>query len=309
MSVVTTSIGPNSGKITYTAGESIANVQAALEAYITAHGWELHDAAAGVNAKAYRALCKDGVTYKYVVLDFNTTGFLLLKVYESWNAGTHAGTNMAYYSDNTSYCQQMFLSAGGSLYVYAHARWLLLVSKVGAMMGSLIGNSWCGCLEIARDNPEDTAVAGYPCWGWANGFLMMSGIQGVFTFCRTRAGAVAGDARYGNVACYLGWGGYGPASNTTYLYYYIPTAADAWGDTNWSATLRVGVMRIVGTNTSSDLRGRLFGLKVLTLGVGGFLDDTSIKTDADFWHDQAGSPTIHKILTETGNAGRFGIPS
>jgi len=99
MSVTTTTAGSNSAYITYTAGETIANIFPVVETYITAHGWSVWDSSAATNARCYRAPTADTAQYKYIVLDFNTTNQLYIKVWEAWNTTTHSGTNMAYQSD------------------------------------------------------------------------------------------------------------------------------------------------------------------------------------------------------------------
>lgn len=91
-----------SRRIAVTAGSSIADVIAAIETVLTTApgGWSIHDASAGTNAKCYKSLQKDGISYTYMVLDWNTTistgvAGLCIRLYEDWNATTHAGTNKA----------------------------------------------------------------------------------------------------------------------------------------------------------------------------------------------------------------------
>ena len=136
-------------KLVIGAGETASNVLSAVETFITAHGWSVHDASAGTNAKAYSAPNKDGSTYKYVVLDVNTAGYIIMKLYESWNATTHAGTNLATNSDSTSYCQQLDVTNGSTLYVGAHARWLWLLSNKSGTLGSSTGNSPTFIVELS----------------------------------------------------------------------------------------------------------------------------------------------------------------
>lgn len=301
-----TSLGDNSVKITYPAAAALADIMDTTETWLLAHGWELYDSAAGTNARAYRALNKDGSTYKYIVLGYNTANRLMVKTYESWNAVTHVGTNLCYLSDDSgNYAQQIDLTNGAILYVFAQASYLIISSYLtsSTVIGSPTGNSWCGCIEITRDNPEDTVAAGYPCWGWANGYLMMAQTFSVFSFPRARDGSVGASASYTAVGTLLGLGGYNGVSNPgPLLQLAIPSATNIWANKNWALTVRVGKL------AASEIKGRLFGLKVLTKTAGTFLDDINIKTAADGFYSPSGTPTAHWVLTESSAACRFAFP-
>lgn len=139
-----------------------------------AAGWTVHDAAAGTNAKCIKSpLADDAATFKYLVVDTNTTGYILGKVYETWNAQTHTGTNLAYYSDSTSYCQRVSTSAA-KIYLSASARHGLMFSDMAGVLGSSTGNSPSGCYERTRTMPWDTPAAGYPPYGFINFGLAQS---------------------------------------------------------------------------------------------------------------------------------------
>jgi hypothetical protein len=120
--------------------------------------WELFDAAAGTNAVCYRSKTKDN-TYKYVVVDLNTAGVVLTKVYESWDATTHTGTNLAASSDTASYAQKA--TSGQTLHVFATDRWLALHGLTATDVGSAL----TGCFEISRDD-EAEPIGVYPRFAW-----------------------------------------------------------------------------------------------------------------------------------------------
>lgn len=91
-----------SRRVAVTFGSSLADVISAIETILTTApgGWSVHDASAGTNAKCYKSLQKDGSSYTYMVLDWNTTistgvAGLISRLYEDWNASTHVGTNKA----------------------------------------------------------------------------------------------------------------------------------------------------------------------------------------------------------------------
>ncbi|MBF0109281.1 MAG: hypothetical protein HQL76_08905 [Magnetococcales bacterium] len=133
-----------------------------------AAGWSLHDNAAGTNAKCLKApFADDAATCKYLVLDTNTTGYIFGKVYETWNATAHTGTNLAYYSDNTTYCQRISTSSA-KIYLSSSARHALLFSNMAGTLGSSTGNSPSGLLERSRTMAWDTVAAGYPPCSFVN---------------------------------------------------------------------------------------------------------------------------------------------
>ncbi|HIJ84109.1 MAG TPA: hypothetical protein HPQ00_07875 [Magnetococcales bacterium] len=132
-----------------------------------AAGWSLHDAAAGTNAQCLKAPLADDVgTFKYMVVDTNTTGYIYGKIYETWNATTHAGTNLAYYSDSSNYCQRISTSSY-PLYLFASARFVLMFSYTGTY-GSSVGNSPSGVFERNRAMAWDTVGTGYPPYAFLN---------------------------------------------------------------------------------------------------------------------------------------------
>jgi len=104
MSVTTTSYTANTKKITVINefGNASTNIIAAVESAITGAGWSLYDT---INTtlfnpmvtKVYRVQNFDGVTYKYIILRWDT---LKMQLYTSccelWNLGTHTPTNESF---------------------------------------------------------------------------------------------------------------------------------------------------------------------------------------------------------------------
>lgn len=135
----------------------------------TVAGWTLHDAAAGTNAKCLKApMADDPAKFKYVVIDTNTNGYVYTKVYETWDATAHTGTNICYYSDNTSYTQRFSTTAGGIIHIFVTNRFMLLNSQMGSSWGSSSNTGGSGCFERTRNCPWDTVAAGYPPFLFAN---------------------------------------------------------------------------------------------------------------------------------------------
>lgn len=181
-----------SRRIAVTAGSSLADVIAAIETVLTTApgGWSVHDASAGTNAKCYKSLQKDGSSYTYMVLDWNTTistgiAGLIVRLYEDWNATTHAGTNKAENSKDRSnttiseYLQGQRLPYGdadpwqldvhvlpGGAAFYA-SREVAQVSANAAFLGSPTYGGVTVVGECLRENPN-TLPSGVPASVWFN---------------------------------------------------------------------------------------------------------------------------------------------
>ena len=127
-------------------------------------GWSVYDASAGANAQVLRALNTDATTYRYLEINTNSAGYFLCKVWESWNSGTHAGTNLAYNSDATNHAQQLDVTNGGVLYIDASAHYAIFHSMktTGNVWGDSSNHGGCGLIERTRLLPFDTTANNYP---------------------------------------------------------------------------------------------------------------------------------------------------
>lgn len=113
-------------------------------------GWTLHDASGGTNLQIIKALQQDGVTYKYVGIEANSTSSFRITVYEAWNAGTHTGTNGV-----TSNTVTWSSSAQQPFYIYA--------SQQAIVITCLSGGSYSSpACAFEVDNTLGTFIAGYP---------------------------------------------------------------------------------------------------------------------------------------------------
>jgi hypothetical protein len=318
MTTSITKLGDNAQRISYTSNTSIAEMQTALDTVMVAQGWELFDAAAGASARCYRAPIADGnMAFKYMVLDFGTANYMLCKVYEAWNATTHVGTNMAVVGDNTQYNQQVSLSAGGVMWVFANARYAAFFSRTSTLVyGDSQTGSFTGCFEISRDNPEEVPGS-YPAFAWVNGGLAIgynaSGTQlCCFSLPRTVAGQVGNNAYLGNSIATL-VGRTTTANGTAApLWQQIPTAVNVLSTSGaWNAFTPYAVTaQYSGTTASAQvLRGRFYGLKVLPRNIGSGLDSINLKVDSNLFLDDAQvAPKQHLILPEKTVQCRFALP-
>ena len=172
-----------------------------------ASGWTLHDFQPGAwKATAYRApLADDAATFKYLVLDFNTSNFVMIKAYETWDEISHVGTNLCYNSDSTTYGQRIDLTSGGTMYIFASARFCMFVSQT-ATYSSSFGPS--GIFERTRDLPFDTVAAGYPPWVWHSLGYANQGASYAMAYAPRLLDRFASEITGSSAACDWGTVGY-----------------------------------------------------------------------------------------------------
>jgi hypothetical protein len=235
--------GPATAKccqVAYGAGDSLADIIQAVENAITARGWVLYDAAAGANARCYRYPClpdaEGQIAYSPLVLNYNTAGYLLMQLYESWNPTTHVGTNLANNSNLTSYAQRIDLTYGGDINIATNQGLLLKYTRANSNWGCEAdqGPTWVG--QSTRVHALDTVAAGYPRWYWTCTATMFGlvALNNIISFPRTRNG-VNNQASCGLISDY-GFGGYltGAAAGYTLMPAFnssltgSPQASNVW---------------------------------------------------------------------------------
>jgi hypothetical protein len=305
-------------RLVYPAASALADIIDTIGDFITnatyGRGWALYDNAAGTNAKAYRALNADGTTYKYIVLDYNTAGYILFKVYTSWNSGTHSGTNVAYLSDQTGYAQRIDITNGGSLYMSVRAAAFVMQSSNGSSTGA----GACGVVEISRDNAEDTGGTPYV---WINTSLMLDATPGgtigivaypaspqgntgsaasAATFMITDFGAAGCDGNQQfNAMNQSGTGIFFPPGK-------LRTLTNSWSGKYWISDIKIYSMSGYFNITSISRNGRMLFAKLITVGT--LMDECSCKISAAGLLDPAGSPTTYIIFSSSTGPIRLCLP-
>ena len=295
MAVTTTQIGTNSWQLDYTTGTTQTQLATAIDAAITAGGWTVHDDSAidaGMGV-CYTAPNVDTESAKYAVLDY-TGGALMIKLYETWNATTHTGTNLTTCSDQLVYAGKYVTTSPGQVFIFANPRWLALATRDPAS-GQLNNNpAWQGLhgvFEVARDNPEDTAAAGYPPVVWLHSHFLFSNPTAPSTLSacammpRTRSGAT-GNTALVELGTLLGK----PRSAFSIkTQAFVPTTTNTWNSKDWSLTL-------YASEPSQVVRGRLFGLKVFTYNKCLFMDKASVVVDDDYFYNSSGVAEDHFVI-------------
>ena len=303
MSIVNTPMGENSFQFDYSTGTTVSEILIALEAEIlNDHGWEMHDENAGTNQRCYKALNKDGVTYKYVVLDMSTANSIKLVVYENWNATAHTGTNKANNSDVGARAGNVTALQPGQIFLFVNPRWLAMTTRNpfnGVLNSDPSAQGIFGCFEFTRDNSEDTAEIGVPCHLWMNTSDMYYN-NGCAWGTRFRAGAITTAAKI-ELSTILG-----KTRDAQFKFNdFMPTAKNPWNQKDWALTLYVHEPAFV-------MRGRIFGLKATTQNAYLILDRIISKCDEDFMYDDEGTDTEHHIVHcsshMSAQAGRVIIP-
>ena len=294
--IATTQLGPNSWVIAYAMGTTVAQVSSEVTAVLALAGWDVYDAIAGTNAVCYRAPNKDGTTFKYVVLNYNTTGWLFLQVYESWNALTHVGTNQCSKGTDTSvgYQQVLNLSSDkGLIYIFANPRYVALGIRQysSAVFGNTVTCGVTGCFEFGRENPDDTVAAGYPIYCFMN-----TGRAGentgnpyeTLSLPRTRFGTSGGNLN-GELSTIFGKTLY---TSSVSLKTFLPNSINLFSNKDWAISLYVQD----GTAATPSVRGRMFGLKAFTQDRLSFLDKVQVPVDEDLNYNPNGLLTDHFII-------------
>lgn len=310
MSTKTTAIGPNSVAINYSINATATELLDAIEAFVTAKGWAVFDAEAGTNQRVYRALNADETTYKYVMVDISNGSFLGLRVFESWDAEAHSGTNEASDGNTTSYQQRLSLAYSGYVYVFATARWLVMQARENnGNIGTTSGEAWTGCLEISRDNPDETP-GDYPIYAWAEGYGFVGeyasgSYPNCFSLPRTVAGRTGAYAQQAMTVATLAGATW---SSNAKLFDMLPPNVNPLSDTDDVFVLTPFAVETNQDGGSFNIRGRFYGVKLLSRNLGSLLDKITIKTDVDAFYSPNGTDTEHHILTATGNT-RIAIPS
>jgi len=125
-------------------------------------GWTIHDASAGTNAKCLKAPIRDNPSqFKYVVIDTNSAGYLMTKLYETWNDVTHTGTNIATDSNSTSYSQPWSAAYPGRIEISASIRHMFFYGISNGYWGCVGATCPNGIFERTRLSPWDTVENGY----------------------------------------------------------------------------------------------------------------------------------------------------
>lgn len=306
MAITVGTLGENSISLSYSPKETEANLSEVIRVSLSSLGWQTMQKLSDTKI-IYRAPMRDGISQKYIQIDVRSE-YMFLSAWENWNPETSEGTNETYYGSSTSYSQRYDFVNGGNLFIFASARYIVLLSRIaGDVWGSPNNNSWTGVFEIARDNPEEVA-GDYPLFVWMTG----EGAVGAHATTSNRArccayprdsfGHTSSNAwDYQALATVVG----STHDNAGRLYSVLPSGSNPMSPT--AATQVYTPYQVDRRN--GWVRGRVYGLKILPRSIGSVMDKINVRVDSEKFYDANGATTRdHHILT-TGTADcRFAIP-
>jgi len=273
-------------------------------------GWTLHDdvTVALLRTQVFKAQNKDGISFKYLIArwdlgreELNTT------TCESWNATTHVATNEAHTFFDCS--PVGFATQNCDMIVMVSPRWLAFTSFINNEQGL-----WSGVFEMGREDPNDTAAAGYPCWAWMSATLPMLGQQTVstsakglngndYTLCsmpRTRDGSTGVNAAKRFAA------DYGTVSFPNWLITAAQSFMFSLGNqvnkfiaNQWNITgkLTLPIKPIHNYDqTYATNYGTMFGLKVTGNSGSSSMNKIALKVDSDGNYSNEGTTNNHWLL-------------
>ena len=114
-------------------------------------GWTVHDSSGGTNVQVIKAACNgDAAQYKYVEINTNTAGEVICGLWESWDAGTNAGTNLANLSKTSSQSQRYSTTLAGTLYISASQHRIAIYGAYTAVTGNSANGAATFILEADR---------------------------------------------------------------------------------------------------------------------------------------------------------------
>lgn len=146
--------------------------------FTNASAWSVFDmTTVNANSKGFQGGVFDGryvyfspmyynraMVEQYDTTGVSTTSYILeLKTYESFDTSKHRGTNVTYASNNSvSYQLKLAVGTGGSIYISASARHMVLNSSAG----NLTNTGPVGVFERTRKSLWDTTTNNYPPYCW-----------------------------------------------------------------------------------------------------------------------------------------------
>jgi hypothetical protein len=284
MTITTTALGAHTTQISLSGETSPANFITALDTAIVSGGWAQYDVSNQYN-RIYSCLNADGSTYKLIGIFIDPGTFKInTTTYELWNTTTHVGTNEAFTYGRSG--TMGFALTGTDVIVMVSSKWLILQTAINNQL-----SPWSGVFEVAREMPEDTASAGYPCWAWTSSTTIFSTAgdtsRPFVSFPRTVKG-LTGSAATATVSLQLPTAVLGASGGGSYALSAIVTSG--W---NASNTVIQPARPIINGN---EMHGQIYGAK-FTGSVGSAYNQINVPVDSSFNYSTTGTSIPHWVLT------------
>jgi len=298
MALTVTNIGSNSTMIDYSA-TTTADMFAAVDTYIKAHGWSSLDTASWTSGTythvmTYRTYCKDNATYKYAQVAMSNI-VLQLRVYDGYDTGTKIGTHPCYNSNvDANSVHYNLTSTPGTLYLFVTNRYILIKKANDT-------SEMVGCFELkpviaANTTPPFAWISGYSFCGQLS-YQYTAAVPSTIEFPNTPSSASLNS----RITIPIGsWGG--GTSLTSYALMSTYSSPFGGGQTVWP----VYDMLLSLDNINRYPHGIFYGIKVTTTNLGVESDILNVKCDSDGFVDSGGTNNPHMILSCVSNS-RFVI--
>jgi hypothetical protein len=191
--------------------------------------------------------------------------------------------------------------SNSDLVVFASPRYAIFQSFIMDDPGP-----WQGVVEHEREAPEDTAVAGYPCWSYINSLSFMGSPTTQATnnstfrkiaFPRTRNGTTGASASASGVLrTATAW----DSSITNYTLDFTISSSELDYGYGWDTNKKIIHTISPGHRSSQTTNyGRMFGIKAVA-PIGDLMNKVAVKVDANKFYSSSGSDADHWVLPLTG---------
>lgn len=311
MAITTETPGDNSIIIKFNGADPIVDIATVIKTFLTTHGWEALDPAffsktytqAYNNIMTYRALNKDGVTYKYMQIRFYLHSHIRIALMEDYTVLDNVVYNECTHGyPQATYGQRIPVDSAnqGAIFLSASTRWCIMQTQSGDLFGSSLSSGWEACFELTQAQIEDDPAV-YPTFAFSCAYYLCSAPsgQGVMAPVRSRLGT----------------------GNHTKTRASVPVAAWGIGITqNPVSTLGFSVNPFNNKHNAFDVgsawdavgdcgyfKGFVYGLKMFQCGIGQLGDKMRVKTNDEFFIDPQGTDKYFMIFTDDSKC-RIGFP-
>jgi hypothetical protein len=151
----------------------------------TTAGWTIHDASATPNSQVLKAPYTDTTDFKYVEIEINTSKYLNLYAYETFDNVNHIGTNKTTHSSTSSDYSQSLGTSGGTVHILASPRFIALVRENNDW-GTNNDKGISIVAEFSRTQPWNTITSGYPSLAYIAAGYAISGDERAIMFPRAK---------------------------------------------------------------------------------------------------------------------------
>lgn len=311
MTVTVNPLGERSQALSVAPNSTTNEVAAAIKNALTSMGWEEVAGTPASGNYVLRALCVDGVTYKFLNV-FASGVNIAFNVGEGWNGTALTNISFAWGANAAYMAMDVGAAAGSTVFVFGSARYAIVtVRRADETWGTSVGQSFVGCVEISKDNPEEVSGQ-FPLFALAQGGMMLAVTSNTYnttdklphclSFPRQAVTGATGQSANNSQGITTIAGQ--TRSFAASLLNCLPSGPNKLSSSGYPMAF---------TPYSVDynqqlIRGRVYGLKLLSLNTGANMDKIRMRVDANGFYDPNGVETRNHYILATTGGGRFAIP-